>query len=170
LALRKKITRNQEKAMRLLLGGAIVSFGLSSLLVAQAQQPVSDTQVAAMVEALRKAAPQGASSNSGYYSEWKVKPETLKGWSKTCLKQELTPAQFENSPATARKVVSCITRRELDKQFRATSNNENAAVGGVACWWMTGNYTGCNSGFTGNYVKKIINFYQQERSKPTSSL
>jgi hypothetical protein len=155
--------------MRLLLAGAIVSFGLSSQLVAQAQQPVSDTQVAAMVEALRKAAPP-ASANSGYYSEWKVKPETLKGWSKTCLKRELTPAQFENSPATARKVVSCITRRELDKQFRATSNNENAAVRGVACWWMTGNYTGCNSGFTADYVKKIISFYQQERSKPTPSL
>lgn len=52
----------------LLLNGVLVSFGLLSLL-AQAQQPVSDTQVAAMVEALRQAAPQTKNPNDGYYSE-----------------------------------------------------------------------------------------------------
>ena len=147
--------------MRILLTGVIITLGLS--LPAQAQV-VSDTQVTTMVEALRQAAPKSG-ANNGYYSEWQVKPETLKGWSKTCLKEELTPAEFENSPATARKVVSCITRRELNKQFAATNNNETAAVRGVACWWMTGNYTGCNSGFTGDYVKKVLGFYQQP-SKP----
>lgn len=147
--------------MRILLTGVIITLGLS--LPAQAQV-VSDTQVTTMVEALRQAAPKSG-ANNGYYSEWQVKPETLKGWSKTCLKKELTPAEFENSPATARKVVSCITRRELNKQFAATNNNETAAVRGVACWWMTGNYTGCNSGFTGDYVKKVLGFYQQP-SKP----
>lgn len=147
--------------MRILLTGVIITLGLS--LPAQAQM-VSDTQVTTMVEALRQAAPKSG-ANNGYYSEWQVKPETLKGWSKTCLKKELTPAEFENSPATARKVVTCITRRELNKQFAATNNNETAAVRGVACWWMTGNYTGCNSGFTGDYVKKVLGFYQQP-SKP----
>ncbi len=43
----------------------------------------------------------------------------------------------------------------------ATKNNETAAVGSVACWWMTGEYTGCNSGFTSDYVQKVVNFYQQ---------
>ncbi|MBN3959585.1 hypothetical protein [Nostoc sp. NMS8] len=51
----------------LLLSGVIVSFGLSSLL-AQAQQ-VSDALVAAMVEALRLAAPQTGTANDGLYSE-----------------------------------------------------------------------------------------------------
>lgn len=155
--------------MRLLLGGVIVSIGLSSLLVAQAQQQVSNTQVAAMVEALRQAAPKGGSTNNGYYSEWKVKPETLKGWSKYCLKQEVTPTQFDSDSALARKVVSCITRRELDKQLHSSRNNETAAVRGVACWWMTGDYTGCDSGFTGDYVKKVVSLYQQQRSKPVSN-
>ena len=154
--------------MRFLSFGVIISFGLSSLLVAQAQQQVSNAQVTALVEALRKAAPQSGSPNNGYYSEWKVKPETLKGWSKYCLKQELTPTQFENTP-TARKVVSCIMRRELDKELHATNNNENAAVRSVACWWMTGEYTGCDSGFTSNFVQKVVNEYQQQRSKPVSS-
>lgn len=155
--------------MRSLLTGVIVSLGLLSL-PAQAQQAVSDAQITAMVEALRQAAPKTGSANDGLYSEWQVKPETLKGWSRTCLKKELTPAEFENSPATARQIVSCITRRELNKQFAATKNNETAAVRGVACWWMTGNYTGCNSGFTAAYVQKVVGFYQQQRSKPAASV
>lgn len=167
------VSKNKSKIMRrnpiaLLLSGVIVSFGLSSLL-AQAQQKVSDAQVAAMVEALRLAAPQTGIANDGLYSEWQVKPETLKGWSKYCLKQELTPTQFENSPAKARQVISCITRRELNKQFIATNNNETAAVRGVGCWWMTGSYTGCNSGFTATYLQKVVGFYQQQRSKPATT-
>ena len=158
----------RKNTIPLLLWGVAVSFALPSLL-AQAQQVVSDTQVAAIVEALRQAAPQTGIQNDGLYSEWQVKPETLKGWSKYCLKRELTPTQFENSPVTARSVISCITRRELNKQIAATRNNETASVRAVACWWMTGNYTGCNSGFTGAYVQKVVGFYQQQRSKPAVS-
>jgi len=158
----------RKKTIGLLLNGVIVTFGLLPLL-AQAQQPISDTQVAAMVEALRQAAPQTKNPNDGLYSEWQVKPETLKGWTKTCLKRELTPTQFENSPAIARQVVSCITRRELTNQFRATNNNEIASVRGAACWWMTGSYTGCNKGFTAEYVQKVVRFYQQQRSKPATT-
>ena len=158
----------RKKPIGLLLNGLIVSLGLLPLL-AQAQQPVSDTQVAAMVEALRQAAPQTKNPNDGLYSQWQVKPETLKGWSRTCLKRELTPTQFENSPAIARQVVSCITRRELTNQFRATNNNEIASVRGAACWWMTGSYTGCNKGFTAEYMQKVVRFYQQQRSKPTAT-
>lgn len=168
------VSKNNSQVMiknplGLLLGGVIVSFGLSPLL-AQAQQTVSDAQVAAMVEALRKAAPQTKKVNDGYYSEWQVKPETLRGWTRTCLKKELTPTQFENNPAIARQVVSCISRRELTNQFRATNNNEIASVRGAACWWMTGSYKGCDKGFTGDYVQKVVRFYQQQRAKPVASI
>jgi hypothetical protein len=145
--------------LRFLVSEMIVSFGLP-LFVAQAQQQVSDAQVSALVEALRRAAPQTSSSNNGYYSEWKVKPETFKGWSRFCLKRELTPTQFENT-ATARKVISCIMRRELGKQLQAHGNNETAAVRNVACWWMTGEYTGCNSGYNAEFVQKVVSFYKQ---------
>jgi len=155
----------KKKSIALIFGGIIISLGLLPSL-AQAKQPVSDTQVAAMVEALRLAAPQTKKRNDGYYSEWQVKPETLKGWTKTCLKKELTPTQFENNPKVARQVISCITNRELNKQFQATNNSENTAVRGVACWWMTGSYTGCDKGFTADYVQKVVRFYKQEISKP----
>lgn len=155
--------------MRVLIGAIVVSFsfGLSSSLV-QAKQP-SNNQIAAMVEALRLAAPQTGKKDDGLYSEWQVRPETVKAWSKFCLKKELTPTQFENSSTTARQIISCITSRELNKQLQATKNNEIAAVTGLACWWMTGNYTGCNSGFTGTYVRKVVDFYQQQRSKPSKN-
>ncbi|MDB9355298.1 hypothetical protein PN486_03400, partial [Nodularia spumigena CS-587/03] len=90
----------RKNPIPLLLCGVVVNFGLLSFL-AQAQQVVSNAQVAAMVEALRQAAPQTGTQNDGLYSEWQVKPETLKAWSKSCLKRELTPRQFEDSPVTA---------------------------------------------------------------------
>ncbi|WP_017652196.1 hypothetical protein [Fortiea contorta] len=158
-----------KNPIKLLLSTAIVSLGLLPSLAQAQQQPlVTDAQVAAMVEALRQAAPQTKKPNDGFYSEWQVKPETLKGWSRTCLKKELTPAEFENNPAIARQVVSCITRRELNNQLSATRNNEIASVRGAACWWMTGSYKGCDKGFTAEYVQKVVRFYQQQRSKPTT--
>jgi hypothetical protein len=153
--------------MRFLLCGVIASLGILPLpALAQAQKQVSDAQVAAMVEALRLAAPKTGKANDGYYSDWQVKPETLKGWSRNCLKKEVTPTQFENSPELARQVISCIMRRELNTQYAANKNNEIGAVRGAACWWMTGSYTGCNSGFTGAYVQQVVGYYQQQRSKP----
>ncbi|MDM9381120.1 hypothetical protein QUB80_10430 [Chlorogloeopsis sp. ULAP01] len=154
--------------MQLLVAGMIVSLGFLPSL-AQAQKPVSDYQVSTMVEALRLAAPKTDTSNDGLYSAWQVKPETLKSWSKYCLKKEVTPMQFENNPALARQVVSCIMRRELNNQYTARQNNEIAAMRGVACWWMTGYYTGCKDGLTGAYVQKVVDYYQQQRSKPVSN-
>jgi hypothetical protein len=153
--------------MRILLSRTIISFGLFSLLPVQAQQPkVSNTQVAAMVEALRQSAPQN-SQKDGFYSDWQVKPETIKLWTKFCLKKELTPQQFE-SKEVAREVVSCIVRRELDKQFRTIPNNQTAVVNSVACWWMTGKYSGCNSAFTANYVKQVAKNYQKALNPTTN--
>ncbi len=172
-AITEKFKFVRRKPVRLLVSGVLLSLGLSSLVLpesslAQAQSSASETQINAMVEALRLAAPKTGRADDGYYSEWQVKPDTLKGWSKNCLKKEVTPTQFENDAGLARQVVSCITRRELSKQLTATGNNEMAAVRGVACWWMTGNYTGCNSGFTADYVKKVAGYYQQPGSKPSS--
>ncbi|MBI1242633.1 MAG: hypothetical protein GC195_14205 [Nostoc sp. RI_552] len=150
--------------MPLLIFAVIAQIGVLSSL-GQAQQGLSNAEVAAMVEALRLAAPQTGIKNDGLYSEWQVKAETLRGWSKYCLKRELTPRQFENSPDTARSIVSCIISRELGNQFRIT-NNENQSVGNVACWWMTGSYTGCNQGFSSTYVNKVIGFYQRRRAIP----
>ncbi|MEO1432018.1 MAG: hypothetical protein AAFV71_23735 [Cyanobacteria bacterium J06633_8] len=146
--------------MKYLLSSVIVTLGLLPITV-QAQQQSLNNQVAVMVEALRLAAPKTGSANDGYYSEWQVKPETLKSWSKFCLKNEVSPAEFENNSQLARQVVSCIVQRELKGQLEATNNNQIEAVRGTACWWMTGKYKGCDSGFSGDYVKTVLDYYQK---------
>jgi len=149
--------------MRLLLGGIIVSLGLWILPV-QAQQ-VTNTQVEAMVEALRLAAPKTGKTNDGLYSEWQITPGIIPSWSKQCIGRELTPQELEASPAKAREIVSCITRRELQKQYAASNNNEITAIRRTACWWMTGNTSGCDSGSTATYVQTVLDFYQQQSAK-----
>lgn len=147
--------------MRLLLGGMIVSLGLWTLPV---QAQVTNTQVGAMVEALRLAAPKTGKQNDGLYSEWQITPGIIPSWSKQCVGKELTPQQLETDSKTARAIVSCITRRELQKQY-ASTKNETTAVRRTACWWMTGNATGCNSGLTATYAQKVLSLYQQQTAK-----
>lgn len=142
--------------MKLLPSALIVGMVLWAALPATAE--VSDKQVGAMVQALREAAPK---SNDGLYSPWKVTAQIIPSWSKQCVGRSLTPSEFGADQEAAQKVVSCISRRELTKQMRATGNNEMASVRNYACWWMTGQYSGCNSGPTGTYVEKVLSAYKR---------
>lgn len=152
----------------LLISGLIASLGLWALPV-QAQQ-VTNTQVSALVEALRLAAPKTGKQNDGLYSEWQITPGIIPSWSKQCTGRELTPDQLETSPVTARAIVTCIMRGELQKQYR-DRQNEPAAVSRAACWWMTGNATGCDSGLTAAYTQKVLGFYKQAaRRSPSPSI
>lgn len=147
--------------MRILCSSLLLSLALSSSLVAHAQND-SEQTVTALVEALRRAAPKTASVNDGLYSDWQVKPETLRGWTRRCFKKDVTPTQFDKNAALARQVVSCVVRSELSKML-STTTDETAAVRSLACWWMTGKYTGCTSGFSGDYVRKVTRYYQEAR-------
>lgn len=151
--------------MRVLVGSLLLSLTLSTGLVAEAQprSTGASRQVTAMVEALRRAAPKTNNPNDGLYSDWQVKPETARGWAKQCLGREVTPTQFANNSAMARQVVTCVVQDEFGKMLRANPNNEMRAVQSMACWWMTGQYNGCNSGFTANYVQQVARYYQQLR-------
>lgn len=68
----------KKNPIALMFSTMIIGLGFLPSL-AQAKPPASATQVAAMVEALRLAAPKTKKRDDGYYSEWQVKPETLKG-------------------------------------------------------------------------------------------
>ena len=146
----------------LLLSSLIVTLGIFTL-PASAQQ-VSNAQVSALVEALRQAAPPN-SPNDGMYSQWQILPGNIPRWSKLCIKQELTPQQFEADTTKARSVITCIVGDTLRDEYKASGNNELAAVRRSACWWMTGKSTACSSGDTATYVQKVVNFYQQQRTK-----
>lgn len=126
----------------------------------------TDSQVNAFVEALQQAAPP-QTKNDGMYSAWQVLPGIIPDWTKRCTGKQLTAAQFEADATAARNTVTCIARREFNKQMKATGN-EAAAVRGAACWWMTGKYTGCNSGFQAQYVQKVVSVYQQKTGRAST--
>ncbi|MBD2102029.1 hypothetical protein H6F94_14285 [Leptolyngbya sp. FACHB-261] len=124
---------------------------------------VSTVQVAALVEALRQAAPKTGIANDGLYSEWQVMPGNIPRWSRSCIGRELTPAQFEASPATARNVLTCVMRDVLQDEYRV-SGNESVAVRRAAAWWMTGDSDRYNSAQTATYTQQVLSYYQQARS------
>lgn len=91
------------------------------------QAQVSNPQVAARVEALRQAAPQTGSQND-VYSDWQILPGNIPRWSKGCTGRELSVAEFEASPKTARVIVGCVIADVLRDQYRAPGNNESIVV------------------------------------------
>ncbi|MEQ8995190.1 MAG: hypothetical protein RID53_01650 [Coleofasciculus sp. B1-GNL1-01] len=126
-----------------------------------ANNAISDTKVAALVEALRRAAPQTGIENDGLYSDWQIKPENIPRWSNQCIGEELTPADFAASPATARTILVCVMGDVFNEQYEASGNNETVAVQRAAAWWMTGDPQQYNQGSTADYTQRVLNFYRQ---------
>ncbi|MCA1991578.1 MAG: hypothetical protein LDL41_05955 [Coleofasciculus sp. S288] len=147
-----------KKTRHLLLSGIIIGAGFWAM---PGAAEVSDTQVNAFVEALRIAAPPNR-PNDGMYSPWQVLPGIIPDWTKRCIGQSMTPEQFEANTDAARRTVSCIARRELNKQMGETGNDDTAAARRAACWWMTGNYSGCGEGATATYVQRVVDAYKQQ--------
>ncbi len=146
----------------LLFGSLIISLGLQALpAVAQA---VTDAQISALVEALRQAAPP-QTANDGMYSQWQVLPGNISRWAKFCTKQDLTPQQFEADATKAKTIVTCIVGDLLRDEYKASGNNETAAIRRAACWWMTGESAACKSGATATFADKVVSVYQQQRPK-----
>jgi hypothetical protein len=147
------------------LNGIIIGIILSALPV-QAQVP--NTHVEALVEALRQAAPKTQTKNDGLYSDWQILPGNIPRWSKSCIGRELSPGQFESSPATARGIVVCVMGDVLRDQYRISGKNESIAVRRAAAWWMTGDANRFASGQTASYTQKVLSLYQKQlRSEST---
>ena len=146
----------------LLFGSLIISLGLQAL--PATAQPVTDAQISALVEALRQAAPP-QTANDGMYSQWQVLPGNISRWAKFCTKQDLTPQQFEADATKAKSIVTCIVGDLLRDEYKASGNNETAAIRRAACWWMTGESAACKSGATATFADKVVSVYQQQRPK-----
>lgn len=138
-----------------------MGLGLAATLPALAQ--VSDSQVGALVEALRQAAPQTGIEDDGLYSEWQIKPENIPRWSRLCTGRELSIVEFEASPATAREILVCVMRDVLQEEYGNSGNNESVAVRRAASWWMTGDPDRYDNDNTAAYTQRVLNFYQQQR-------
>lgn len=147
------------QAQMLLMMGLLVLLGLWTSPV-PAQEPISDRQVAALVEALRLAAPKTGIEDDGLYSDWQIKPNNITRWSRRCLGVELSPQEFEANPITAREVLICVMGDVLREQYIAGNYDESVAVRRTAAWWMTGDPEQYDSGSTRAYTQKVLDYYQ----------
>lgn len=127
---------------------------------------LSDAQIGALVEALRRAAPKTNMPNNGLYSEWQVKPDNIPRWSEQCIGRPLTTTQFTASPVTARAILVCVMGDVLQQEYDASGNNETEAVRRAAAWWMTGDASRYKSDLTASYTQKVLDLYQQVRTNP----
>lgn len=125
-----------------------------------AQAQISDTQVAAFVEALRLSAPNTGNPNDGLYSDWKIKWENIIRWSKRCTGTEIEPAEFEANTQKAREILACVMGKILREQYEI-SKDESIAVRRAASWWMTGDPDQYNNPQTGAYSQKVLDFYRK---------
>jgi hypothetical protein len=147
-----------EKNIRFLIIAMI--FAVSSFWAVPAQAQISDTQVAAFVEALRLSAPNTGNPNDGLYSDWKIKWENIIRWSKRCTGTEIEPAEFEANTQKAREILACVMGKILREQYEI-SKDESLAVRRAASWWMTGDPDQYNSPQTGAYTQKVLDFYRK---------
>ncbi len=144
--------------------GIIISLGVIltvGTLPVRAQ--VSDSQVAALVEALRRAAPQTGGTDDGFYSDWQVMPDNIPRWSKACIGRELSPTEFEASPDLARSVLTCVMRDVMRDEYNASGNDEMLAVRRSASWWMRGDPSQYNSPEIAAYIQKVVSAYQEQQ-------
>ena len=135
-------------------------FVASSLRTVPAQAQITDTQVAAFVEALRLSAPNTGIPNDGLYSDWKIKWENIVRWSKRCTGTEMEPSEFEANAQKAREILACIMGKILREQY-AISKDESIAVRRAASWWMTGDPDQYDTQQTRPYTQKVLDFYRR---------
>ncbi|MEA5542799.1 hypothetical protein VB834_27600 [Limnoraphis robusta Tam1] len=138
-------------------------FALLLLWMLPVQAQVSNSQVQALVEALRLAAPQTGTENDGLYTDWQIKPDNIPRWSRLCIGQEMTPAQFEANDSKARQVLGCVMEDVLKQEYPNSGNREDVAIRRAASWWMTGDPNQYNNGQIADYTQKVLRFYQQQK-------
>ncbi|MFZ1028422.1 MAG: hypothetical protein WAN66_19625 [Limnoraphis robusta] len=138
-------------------------FAVLLLWMLPVQAQVSNSQVQALVEALRLAAPQTGTENDGLYTDWQIKPDNIPRWSRLCIGQEMTPAQFEANDSKARQVLGCVMEDVLKQEYPNSGNSEDVAIRRAASWWMTGDPNQYNNGQIADYTQKVLRFYQQQK-------
>jgi len=131
------------------------------------QAQVTPTQVSALVEALRLAAPDTGIEDDGLYSEWQVKPDNITRWSGRCLGETLTVEEFHASSKQARRILECKMREVFDEQYAVSQGDESLAVQRTAAWWMTGDPNSYDQASVDTYINKVLNFYRKERDSGT---
>jgi hypothetical protein len=139
------------------IGASIAVFTLN--LWALPLRAQTEDQVTALVEALRRNAPDTGNPNDGLYSAWKVKADTLASWSKFC-KQPTTPEEFAANEALAQSIIHCVVADLLKEEYAKSGGNIQQAVLQSASWWMAGDSVQYTQDSTINdYAQRVLAAY-----------
>ena len=157
-ALGRAFSESTGRISRLVLIAMVFAAGLFWTVPARAQ--ITDTRVAALVEALRLSAPNTGIKNDGLFSDWKIKLENIVRWSKRCTGTVMTPAEFEADTQKAREILACIMGKILREQYEI-SRDELTAVRRAASWWMTGDPDQYDAPQTRPYTQKVLESYKR---------
>jgi hypothetical protein len=146
--------------MRLRLSLGLISLGIGiGVAAAPVQARVTESQVNALVEALRQAA-AADSPGDDLYGEWQVSAAIIPQWSKACIGRTLTPTQFQDSPATARQILTCVMGDVLREETQRSQGNLTIGVRRAASWWLTGDASQYAAGNVATYTQRVLKFYQ----------
>lgn len=153
--------------MRILLGGLLASFVLWAFPV---WGQISDSQVVALVEALRLVTSNSSGRDDGLVSAWNIKPENIRRWSRLCIGEELTPEQFNLDRTKAQYILVCVMDDVLRAEYPLSGDDENIAVRRAAAWWVSGDANLYDRGEFGHYTQQVLNLYQNLRAQPSDFL
>jgi hypothetical protein len=150
--------------MRILLGGLLASFVLWAFPV---WGQISDSQVVALVEALRLVNSNSWERQDGLYSSWNIKPANITRWSRFCIGEELTPEQFNLDRRKAQHILMCVMEDVLQNEYPLSGNDEEIAVRRAAAWWVSGDANLYDRSDFAHYTQQVLDLYQNLRAHPS---
>ncbi|MGL5196892.1 MAG: hypothetical protein ACRC8Y_25150 [Chroococcales cyanobacterium] len=153
--------------MRILLGGLLASLVLWAFPV---WGQISDSQVVALVEALRLVASNSSGRDDGLESAWNIKPANITRWSRLCIGEELTPEEFNLDRTKAQYILVCVMEDVLRNEYPLSGDDENIAVRRAAAWWVSGDANLYDRGEFRHYTQQVLHLYQDLRAQPSDFL
>ncbi len=150
--------------MRILLGGLLASFVLWAFPVLG---QISESQVVALVEALRLVTSNSSGMNHELYSSWNIKPANITRWSRLCIGEELTPEQFNSNRRKAQDILVCVMDDVLRNEYPLSGSDEDIAVRRAAAWWVSGDANLYDRPEFATYTQQVLELYHTLRNQPS---
>ncbi len=121
-----------------------------------------EPQTTALVEALRRAAPD--TTDPGLYSDWRMRPTTIAAWTKRCTGVAMPAEELAANPILARETVTCVMGSTLARELVTSGGNEELAIQRAAAWWMLGDPEQYQAPTIATWMGRLMSNYRQLRN------
>lgn len=135
----------------------LLAYLLSGTVMANGPEP----QTTALVEALRRAAPD--TTDPALYSDWRMRPTTIAAWTKRCTGVAIPAEELASNPVLAREIVTCVMGPALARELVASGGEEELAIRRAAAWWMLGDPEQHSAPTIATWMNRLLGHYRQLR-------